>query len=107
MPWLAALKLGDTLDQKGQHADFHVRFNASDGPVVHRGHSDLGALERTEAALDDHQPLIAAGGVFQTDGVVVGFDHPLAIVLFRLSDGSTIDADLPGFENTQVALEAA
>jgi hypothetical protein len=40
MPGLAALQLGDTLDQKGQHADFHVRFNVG---AVH--HSDLGALE--------------------------------------------------------------
>ena len=62
--------------------------------MVHGRHLDLGALERAEAALDDHQPLVSAGGIFKADGVVVGLDHPFAIILGCLPNGSTIDSNL-------------
>jgi len=52
--------------------------------MVHGRHLDLGALERAKAALDDFQPLVSAGGIFKADGVVIGLDHPFAIILGRL-----------------------
>lgn len=82
-------------------------FDTPARPVIHRRHFDLGRLQGTEAALDDHKALVAAGGVFQTDGVVVGLDDPLAVVLFRLTDGTAVDTHLPGLEDTKVALEPA
>ncbi len=48
--------------------------------MVHGHHFDLGALERAEAALDDHQSFVAAGGILDGDGIVVGLQDPFAVI---------------------------
>ena len=78
MPRHVTGSFGNPFDQKRQHADLHVALDAPGEPMVHGRHLDLGALERAEAALYDHQPFVSAGGIFKADGVVVGLDHPFA-----------------------------
>ena len=106
MPRFAAAQLRDALDHQRQHTALHVRFDASRGPMLHRRHLDLRTFEGSEAALDDHQSLVAASGIFQTDGVVIGLQHPLAVVFGRLPDGCSVNANLSGLCDAQVAFEA-
>ena len=50
--------------------------------MVRGRHLDLGAMEGSKAAFDDHQALVAAGGIFhQADGVIVGLKGPFTVVL--------------------------
>jgi hypothetical protein len=48
----------------------------------------------------------AAGGVFKTDGIIVGFQYPLTVVFFDLSDFAIIDANLIAVGYRQVPLVA-
>ena len=65
--------------------------------MIHRRHLYLGALERSKAALDDHQAFVAHGGIFKTDGVVVGLNYPFTIVLGRLTNRTPVDTDKARF----------
>ena len=75
--------------------------------MVHGGHLDLSAFEATKAALDDHKAFVAAGGIFQADGVIVGFKHPFAVILGRFTDGGPVDADLVGLGDAQITSNEA
>lgn len=44
-PGLIALTLCNAFDQQGKDADFHMGFDATCDPMIHRHHLDLGALE--------------------------------------------------------------
>jgi hypothetical protein len=77
MPRHVAGSFGNPFDQKRQHADLHVALDAPGEPMAHGRHLDLGALERAEAALDDHQPLVSAR-------VPTGFEITLS-KFFKLS----------------------
>ena len=105
MPGLAARQLGDALDQQCQHTDLDVGLNAPRCPMVHGHHFDLGAFHRTKAALNHHESLVAAGGIFQADGIVIGFQDPFAVKPGRISDFGPIETDLVAFGNRQVTLE--
>jgi len=61
--------------------------------MVHRGHLNLGAFQRTKTAFDDHQPLITASGIFKADSVVIGFEHPFAIILDGLTYLAAVEQD--------------
>jgi hypothetical protein len=76
-PWpgTAGTDLGESLKQKREHTHFHIGLNPPGQPVIHRGHLDPGPLERPEASLDDHQPLVTTGGVFETDGIIICLKH--------------------------------
>ncbi|MEJ2330949.1 MAG: hypothetical protein P8Z33_14115, partial [Gammaproteobacteria bacterium] len=54
-------------------------------PVKHGGHFDLRALQRTKTALNDQQAFIAAGGILQSDRIVIGFQHPFPIITLRFA----------------------
>jgi len=77
MPGTTTFQLGYPLDEQRQHANFYMALNPSGCPMIHRRQLDLCALERTEASFYDHQAFVAAGGIFQADGVVIGFDNPM------------------------------
>jgi len=104
MPGSVAGTLGNAFDHQCQHADFHMGLDAAREPVVHGRHFDLGPLERAEAALYDHQPLVAEGGIFQTNGVVIGFKHPFPIVLGCIADSTAVDTDQAGLGDAQIAI---
>ena len=44
------------------------------------------------------------GAIFQTDGVVIGLQHPLAVVFGRLPDGCPVNANLSGFDGSPESL---
>jgi hypothetical protein len=44
--------------------------------VIHRLHLDPGLLEGSETPLDDEQPFVPSGGVFDGDGVVSASNMP-------------------------------
>lgn len=67
-----------------------MSFDASRQPVIHGLHLDLGSLQGLEAPFDDEQPLVACGSVFDGDRVIVGDEHPFAVVLYGLLDGLAI-----------------
>ena len=73
--------------------------------MIHRRHFDPGPLERAKTAFDYHESLVAAGGIFKADGIVVGFDYPFAIILDRITNGSPVNANESGFGDSQVSLE--
>ena len=83
-----------------------MTLNSAGKPVVHRGHFNLGAFQRTKTAFDDHQPLITASGVFKADSIVIGFKHPFTIILGSFADLATVDADIIFFGNRQITFEA-
>ena len=56
-------------------------FYAFGQPMVHGLHFDPGALKGPEGPLDHEQSLITGGGVFHSDGIVVGLKHPFTIIL--------------------------
>jgi hypothetical protein len=85
MPRLATRDLGYPLNLLGQYADLDMGFDSSRGPVVHRRHLDLGALERAEAAFDD----------------------PFAIVFGGIRYRSPVDMQLTALGGSQIAFEAA
>jgi len=62
----------------GENANAHMRLNAMRKPVKHGSHFDLRALQRTKTALNDQKAFIAAGGILQTDRIVIGFQHPFS-----------------------------
>ena len=65
------------LDHQGQHADFDVGFDPAGEPVVHGCHFDLSTLEGSESsARMTIRPFVSHCGIFQADGVVIGFNHP-------------------------------
>ena len=96
----------NALDQKRQHTYFHVRFDSAVKPVVHRGHFDARPLEGSEAALDDHQAFVAASRVLQSNRVVVGLQHPLAVVSSGFSYLGFVDSDFFVFGYRKVSFEA-
>jgi hypothetical protein len=85
-PRMLATELRDPLDDQRESADLHMCFYAPGRPVLQRGHLDSGFLQRPKAALNDHQPLVPTGGIFQADGFVVGLHDPIAVVAFGLLD---------------------
>ena len=107
IPRLATGDLSHPLNLQCQHTDLDMGFDSSRGPVIHRCHLDLRSLERTEAAFDDHQALVAAGGVFQADSVVVGLDDPFAVIFGGICHRSPVDMQLTAFGGSQIAFEAA
>jgi glycosyltransferase involved in cell wall biosynthesis len=107
IPRLATSDLGHPLNLQGKYTDFCMGFDSSRDPVVHRRHLDLGALERAEAAFDDHQALVAAGGIFQADSIVVGLDDPFTVVFGGIHHRSPVDTQLTAFGGSQLAFEAA
>ena len=105
MPRLAAGDLGHPLNLQGQYADLDMGFDSSRGPMVHRCHLDLRSLERAEAAFDDHQAFVAAGGVFQADRVVVGLDDPFAVIFGGIRHRSPVEMQETTFGGSQIAFE--
>ena len=83
-----------------------MTLNSAGEPVVHRGHFNPGAFQRTKTAFDDHQPLITAGGVFKADSIVIGFKHPFANILGGLADLVSVDAYMIFFGNRQIPFKA-
>jgi hypothetical protein len=79
-PGLRASQLRHTLDEQGENANPHMRLNAMRKPMKHWGHLDLRPLQRTKTARNDQKAFIAAGGILQTDRIVIGFEHPFPIV---------------------------
>jgi hypothetical protein len=37
---------------------------------------------------------VTTGGLFQSDGIIAGLDHPFAVVLGRFADSPAVDAHL-------------
>ncbi len=103
MPGLVAGKLGKAFDQQRQHTDFYMGRDTPGEPVVHGCHFYLSPFERTKAALYDHQPFISESGIFQTDGVIIGFKHPFAVILGGFPDSSAINTDKTAFGYFQIS----
>ena len=61
----AVIPFGEPFDHQRQHADLHMGLDTSGCPMVHGRHLDLGPFEGSEAALDNHQPLVPAGCILQ------------------------------------------
>ena len=74
--------------------------------MVDRRHLDLGPFQGPEAALYHHEPFVATGGIFQADSVIIGFDHPFAVILGGFSDSSTVNPDFTALCHFQISLEA-
>ena len=72
--------------------------------MIHRHHLDLSTLEGTKTPLDNQQSFVAKGRIFKADGVIVGFQHPFAVVAFGLGDGCTVQANCTGLGCCQVPL---
>ena len=49
---------------------------------------------------------VAAGGIFQAEGIVIGFNHPSAVILDRLPDCPAVDGYKTPLCHFQVSLEA-
>lgn len=62
--------------------------------MKHRHHLYFRALQRAETTFDDQQALVAEGRVFQADGIVIGFKHPLAVVTGRFLDRLAVKPEL-------------
>jgi hypothetical protein len=92
-PGLLATQLRQPFNEEGKHADFDMGLNPSRNPMVDRRHLDPGPLQGPEATLDDHESFITAGGIFQADAVIVGFEHPSAVILGRFPDRPAVDPD--------------
>ena len=74
--------------------------------MVHGCHFDLRFFQRSKTTLNDHEPLIAAGSIFQGDGIVIGLNDPFAIIFCGLPDLSAIYSNAIGFGHRQVFFEA-
>ena len=74
--------------------------------MVDGRHFNAGSFQGSETPLNDHESLVAAGGIFQADGIVIGFNHPSAVIPGRFPDRSTVDADYAALCHFQVSLEA-
>ena len=83
-----------------------MTLNSAGKPVVHRGHLNLSAFQRTKTAFNDHKPLVTTSGVLKTDCVVIGFKHPFAIILGGRADLAAVDANTILLGNRQITFEA-
>jgi hypothetical protein len=74
--------------------------------MVEGRHLDLGPLQGPEAALDHHEAFVPLCSIFEAQGVVIGLQDPLAVILGRLPDRSAVHPDLVAFGHPEIALEA-
>ena len=47
-------------------------------------------LYRTKATLNNHEPLVSEGSIFQADGIIIGLNNPFTVIFRNLSDFGTI-----------------
>ena len=65
--------------------------------MIHGAHFDLGSFQGAKTSFNDYQSLVAAGGVFKVDGIIVGFQYPLTVIFLGLADLTLIDLNLATF----------
>ena len=61
--------------------------------MVNGRHLDSGPFQGPKATLNDHEPFIAMGGILEGNGIVIGLDHPLAVVGGGFPDRPAVDSD--------------
>ena len=75
--------------------------------MIHRRQLDLGGLERAKTPFDNQETFIAGGGVFLGNGVIVGDQHPFAIIPGSLLHGLAVEPNtvrvLVDFQITLIA----
>ena len=59
--------------------------------MIHRRHFNLRFFERSETTLNHHESLIAAGHIFQANGIVVGLNDPFTIIFCDFPDLAPIN----------------
>src|SRR5882672_2404211 len=104
-PGVAAADLGDALEEQREDRDRDVRLDPPRSPVEDRPHAQA-TLELVPALLHAQELLVAERQILDSEGVVVGGDHPLAVVARGLGDGSAVDAELATGRLSQVAAVA-
>jgi hypothetical protein len=62
--------------------------------LVHGAHFDLRPLQRAKTSFYNHQSFVTTGSVLKADGIIVGFQHPFAVVFLSLADLDIINANL-------------
>ena len=75
--------------------------------MVDRRHLDSSSFQGSEATLNDHEPFVSTGSIFQADGVIVGFNDPSAVIPCRFPDRTAVDPDNTAFCDFQKGVKSA
>ena len=106
-PGELTLPFGDSRQEESQDTNLDMGFNPPWQPVIHRCQLDLGGLECAKTPFDNQETFIAGGGVFQGNGVIVGDQHPFAIIPGSLLHGLAVEPNtvrvLVDFQITLIA----